>query len=350
MTRVILSAIALLLLLSLASAGAPKRGSNGNHVGPSDVGIWYCTYFRKDWTAVVGYQLAKYYLPLCSDKPGDFRHYASDDTEVIDYHLKQMADAKIDFLLLELTPGGLGGYRNPGWSDDVYMVDCGRAVCKRIKAWNQRHKWKIRYALGVCTHLKEDDSWGMAIEKISRDVWHTFYNNPEYGGPANYYQLDGKPLIVNYGMRLSQMKADWEEYKGDRTYGTRFLQRTLTGYAQPGEYGWPLPLHTGTLLHPEVELVEPGFNVHRPNEVEPRQGGEFYRKCWQTVLDNPKPRIVMIQAFNDYLEESAVWITDTTGLEPSQEKWTTIDGALTKTLYWELTKEYIAKLRAMPAK
>ena len=66
----------------------------------------------------------KNYVPLCSDKPGDFRHYAANDTAVINFHLRQIAEAKINFLLLELTPGGLGGYRNPDWIGDLYMVDC----------------------------------------------------------------------------------------------------------------------------------------------------------------------------------------------------------------------------------
>ena len=86
-----------------------------------------------------------------------------------------------------------------------------------------------------------------------------------------------------------------------------------------------------------------------PTRLEPRKNGDFYRQCWQRVLDNPKPQIVMIQAFNDYLEESAVWITDTSKLDDTQEKWTTSDGKLSPSLYWDLTKEYIAKLRSQPA-
>jgi hypothetical protein len=331
--------------LSLSPSPAAERTTNGNHAGPSDVGIWYCTYYAQDWTGVVGYQKAKNYFPLCSDKPGDFRHYASNDTAVIDYHLRQIADAKIDFLLLEVTPGGLGGYRNPDWKGDLYMVDCARAVCRRIKVWNDAHAWKIKYALAVCTHIRGDDTLGLAIEKIAKDVDTNFVNNPDYGGPDNFYQLNGKPLMICYGIRLSQLNAEWPAYTGDKTYGNRFTLRTCTGYADVGEYGWPLPLHKGTLLDSEVELVEPGFNVHRPGEVEPRNHGDFYRQCWQKVLDNPRPQIVMIQAFNDYLEESAVWTTDTSKLDETQEKWTDKEGKLQPAMYWDMTKEYIAMLR-----
>ena len=336
----------MIMTLGLFAAHADAAGTNGNGVGPSDVGIWYCTYFTTNWNWVIGYTRAGGYLPRCSDATNDFRHYASDDVKVIDYHLQQLADARVDFIALELSPGGLGGYRQ----DDIYMymVNCARTTCERIKVWNDTHPWKIRYCLGVGVHqdCRGKDSWGLAIEKVAEDVFKTFFENPKYGGPDNYYQLNGKPLMICYGLRLPQLKTEWNVYKADKSFGDKFTLRTFTGYAAAGEYGWPLPLHKGTLLHPEVELVQPGFNVHRPNELELRKAGEFYRSCWETVLKNKKPQIVMIQAFNDYLEESAVWTTDTSHLDATQEKWTGPDGQLQPALYWELTKEYIARLRS----
>ncbi len=325
-----------------ASAAA---GTNGNGVGPSDVGIWYCTYYPAVWTNVIGYTRAGTYLPLCSDKANDFRHYASDDIKVIDFHLQQLAEARIDFVALELSPGGLGGYRKTETYN--YMVRCGRKTCERIAVWNKTHPWKIKYALGVGVHedCRGKDSWGLAIEKVAEDVAKTFFNNPNYGGPDNYYHLNGKPLLICYGLHLPQLIQEWAGYKGEKTYGDQFTLRTFTGYAAAGEYGWPLPLHQGTLLHPEVELVQPGFNVHRPNEIEQRNGGDFYRACWEKVLQNEKPQIVMIQAFNDYLEESSVWTTETSHLAPDQEKWLGHDGQLHPAMYWELTKKYIDRLR-----
>jgi hypothetical protein len=328
-----------------ATAFSAAAGTNGNGVGPSDVGIWYCTYYPTVWTNVIGYTRAGTYLPLCSDKTNDFRNYASDDIKVIDYHLQQLAEARIDFVALELSPGGLGGYRKT----DIYnyMVGCGRKTCERIAVWNKTHSWKIKYALGVGVHedCRGNDSWGLAIEKVAEDVAKTFLNNPNYGGPDDYYHLNGKPLLICYGLRLPQLIQEWAGYKGEKIYGDQFTLRTFTGYAAAGEYGWPLPLHQGTLLHPEIELVQPGFNVHRPNEIERRNGGDFYRACWEKVLQNKKPQIVMIQAFNDYLEESAVWTTDTRHLETDQEKWLGHDGQLHPAMYWELTKEYIGRLR-----
>jgi hypothetical protein len=318
---------------------------NPNKAALSDVGTWYCTYYPKAWTNVIGYTNAVTYLPLCSDTANDFRQYSSDDVKVIDFHLKKLAEARIDFIALELSPGGIGGYRKTDAFN--YMVDCGRKTCERLKKWNDGHRWKIKYCIGAGVHedCRGSDPIGLAIEKVAADVYATFYSNPKYGGPDNYYCLNGKPLLICYGLRRNQLQDEWGRYPGEKSNGDRFTLRTFTGYAQAGEYGWPLPLHQGTLLHNEVELVEPGFNVHRPNEVEPRNSGDFYRACWEKVLTNARPQIVMIQAFNDYLEESAVWTTDTQNLCANQEKWTDHDRRPAPSLYWDLTKQYIAKLK-----
>ena len=71
-----------------------KQKTNGNGLGPTDVGTWYCTYYGDDWSNVggMGYP-PTLYRPLCSAVPGDFRTYNAADTSVIDYHLEQLAEA-----------------------------------------------------------------------------------------------------------------------------------------------------------------------------------------------------------------------------------------------------------------
>ena len=110
-------------------------------------------------------------------------------------------------------------------------------------------------------------------------------------------------------------------------------------------YGWNI-YATGTVLDDEVEVVSPGWG-HFARKVPPyvpRLHGDFYRRCWNTVLNNPKPKIVMIVTFNDYLENTAVWTADITNLTDA-EKWEDPDGALNPSLYWNITVEKIAALR-----
>jgi hypothetical protein len=181
------------------------------------------------------------------------------------------------------------------------------------------------------------------MEREAQDVYEHFYNNPDYGGSTNYYQLDGKPLIVYWGDR-NQNRAAWNSYAGDKTCGSRFAVR----YAQDvvsGSYGWNI-YSNGTVINSEVEVVSPGWG-HYKRAMPPyvsRQKGDFYAQCWNTVLTNPRPRIVMIVAFNDYLENTAVWTADTIRLTDA-DQWIGHDGQHHPSMYWDLTVRNIQALR-----
>lgn len=325
-----------------ATGESPGAQTNDSRPGGTDVGVWYCTYYGDDWSKVGGMGYVPcLYRPLCSGKPGDFRAYNATDTDVIDFHLEQLAKAKVSFLLFELTPGGLGGYRPPMKP----FVDNARVVAERLARWNAQHPWKLRYAIAAGSHpdVHGDGSIGLCMEKEAQDIYESFYTNASYGGPESYYHLDGKPLVVYWG-GIGQNRAAWEAYEGDKTFGERFSVR----YAQdvtPGSYGWNI-YKTGTVVHPEVEVVSPGWG-HYTRESPPyveRQHGDFYRKCWDTVLANPRPKIVMIVAFNDYLENTAVWTADTAALTDA-DKWTEADGTPNPSMYWDITVEKIKALR-----
>ncbi len=332
----------------MCAAANAEITTNGNDPNSTDVGIWYCTYYGEDWKKVggMGYKPTMY-LPLCSNNPTDYRYYNAADTSVIDFHLQQIANAKIDFLLFELTPGGLGNYR-PAMKP---FVDNARIAAKRIKAWNDTHKWKIKYAIAAGSHpdVYEDTPVGLCMEKEAEEVYNTFYNNPEYGGPRNYYQLNGKPLIVYWGS-IKNNTSSWNDYTGDKTYGSKFTIRYASDVIS-GSYGWNI-YSSGTVINEEVEVVSPGwghYNRSNPPYVS-RRLGDFYRNCWNTVLDisNPKPKIVMIVAFNDYLENTAVWTADTTNLTDA-DKWYGHDQEMHNWMYWDITVGSINILRNTPS-
>ena len=316
----------------------------------TDVGIWYCPYYFTSpydlWEMPYGTGKKVEYRPLCSDVPGDFRKYDADDPDVIDFHLRQLAEAKIDFLLFELSPAGLGSHKmeENNWSN--ISVKNAREVCKRIKAWNDNRQngWKIRYALcGGC----HSGTWGLApglvMEDIARDVFESFFENPEYGGADSYYHKDGKPLLVFWGYPDS-VSNHWANYGGDKSYGSRFALRTAA-WCQAGEYGWNIS-PTGPVIHGEVEVVSPGWG-HYLRDDPPyvgRRSGAFYKNCWEKLLRHPLPEIVMIASFNDYWENTAVWTSDTENLTDA-DKWRDQNGEPNPSMYWDMTKHYIEKLR-----
>jgi hypothetical protein len=310
--------------------------------GNTDVGIWYCSYYGTDWDKVGGMAYAPTkYLPLCSDKSGDFRKYDSSDIEIIDFHLKQIANANIDFILFELTPGGLGGYR-PAMK---IFVDNTRIAAKRIKIWNENNDHKIKYAIAAGSHpdVYGNNPIGLCMEAEAKDIFTSFYTNPEYGGSDNYYHLFDKPLVVYWG-DISSNKAAWNNYTSDREYLDRFSVR----FAQDivgGSYGWNI-YNSGTVIDSEVEVVSPGWG-HYNRAIPPyvaRKNGDFYQSCWDSVLLNPKPKIVMIVAFNDYLENTAVWTADTADVTDA-DKWYDKNNNLHASLYWDLTVKNITALK-----
>jgi hypothetical protein len=316
--------------------------TNGTEPGSTDVGIWYCTYYGNDWThsGEMGYQPTMY-QPLCSNKPKDYRTYNAADTSIIDFHLQQIANAKIDFVLFELTPGGLGGYR-PSMN---LFVDNARIAAQRIKVWNDNHTWKIKYAIAAGSHLDVygADPIGLCMEREAEDVYKSFFNNPSYGGPDNYYQLNGKPLIVYWG-DIDQNTSAWSSYTEDKTYGDKFSIRYASD-VRNGSYGWNI-YNSGTVINSEVEVVSPGWgHYNRPNPpYVSRHLGDFYQNCWYTVFNNPKPKIVMIVTFNDYLENTAVWTSDTTKLTDA-DKWYGHDEESHPWMYWDMTVGNINILR-----
>ncbi|PKO23847.1 MAG: hypothetical protein CVU38_01885 [Chloroflexi bacterium HGW-Chloroflexi-1] len=185
---------------------------------------------------------------------------------------------------------------------------------------------------------------GLCMEKEAEDVYDSFYNNPSYGGPDNYYQLNGKPLIVYWGPISwgDDLVFSWDSYGEDQTYGNCFTMR-YAAHVFSGTYGWNI-LPGGTQRHNEVEVVSPGWGFSGTNPVL-RNCGDFYSECWNFVLRNPKPRIVMIAGFNDYLERTAVFTTDTSNLIIDGEKWYGHNGQLHPSMYWDMTIDNINTLR-----
>jgi len=70
---------------------------------------------------------------------------------------------------------------------------------------------------------------------------------------------------------------------------------------------------------------------------------------WDRILSHPLPRIVMIGAFNDYTEDSAIWTADSSVDHPKTrlpiERWQGHDGRLHPSMYWDYTVGIIRTLR-----
>ena len=324
--------------------------SNGNG-GKTDVGTWFVTYNSgSEWLNNFGTGWPIKFRALLPD--GSYGTLDSKNVEQIDFLLKQLADAKIDFILFDHTNGGLTEEVKYGWSETGRTVDKNvRLTCERISKWNEKHDWKIRYsiAVGVYEAIREPNNYsiGQVAEKQAKAVYNNYFKNNTYGD--DYYTIDGKPLIIlhHWGYNIfTEQGIGLNYYKGDRTYLNKFTVRNGQ-CGQPGTYGWDN--RYGHIPHEEVYVVCPGHAVHRAEGALPtirREQGQWYRTGWEILLNNESPRIVMIASFNDYHENTGVFTADTSRCKAEfDEQWVDVNGKLNASMYWDMTKEGINKLR-----
>gem|GEM_PF-1584740 len=352
------------------SATPASLTTNGNG-GATDVGAWFTTYntsafwgsngrFSNPELAQVGFKALK------SD--GTYGIPNSGSVSEIDFQIRKMAEAGIDFILFDLTNGGLSSEINYGNDASLaFIVNNAKLTCERISAWNDTHTWKIRYAVAVgiydalrksytgslsgspYTHTTADLSTaatiGLAAELQAEAVYEQFVSNATYGD--DYYEIDGNPLLVLHdtsGRSGSAKVAKYENDGGTTTYISDFSVRDSVSRAGAGNYGWYTNGSTsdnndcGTVADDEVMLVCPGHWNHDSNTPNAyRENGAHYEANWDAVLANT-PRIVMIAALNDYMEDEAIWPTDTRSCTV-EEKWSN------PYQYWNMTVDYINQLR-----
>ena len=324
--------------------------TNGNG-GKTDVGIWYVTYNNSSmWGNNFGSGFAIRYRAQVSDNPVSYGIADSSSIEQIDMHLRMFAEAKIDFIVFDLTNGGLTKEVEYGTTTDTnngneWIVDNAKLTCQRIANWNQNNEWKIKYAVAVGTYsaINGGRPDGMTAELQAKAVWKDFVENEEYGGD-NYYHLDEKPLLIIHDWGENDLEK-WEIYGGDRTYGDKFTVRNGQG-GEVGTYGWQT--RYGTIVHDEVELICAGWGNASGDSTIPRENGAYYQRNWDIILDNQLPRIVMIAAFNDFNERLAVMPADTSLCDEEntpEEQWRDADGNLSPTMYWDMTVEGIKQVR-----
>jgi len=323
--------------------------TNGNG-GKTDVGIWYCANWKDNGG---GWWRLSSYRPLLPD--GTFGMHDGDDPAVVDFHLAKLAEAQIDFIVFDNSNGDFNNYR----SRNTWIKEKSKAVAARVKLWNETHPWKIKYAFGIGSFIIGRPEYPTAksydvIEQQARCVAEEVYLNPSYR-EDDYYQLDGKPLLVVLDYN-KDARERWANYAGSKAWADRYAIRwtgTDGKYScAKGDYGWAMN-EAGVLLDEEVEYLQPGHDNHLPKGkgwmATSRRNGDHYVEGWNKILSNPLPRIVMIGAFNDYCEDSAVWTADTSTDYPGTrlpiERWTGHDGKLHPSMYWDYTVGIIRTLR-----
>jgi hypothetical protein len=273
---------------------------------------------------------------------GSYRQYDSQEASVIDEHLRMISQAGIDFLIFDLT--------NNIDVDEEYIKKRAKAVAERIAVWNSDNSHRqVKYAIAVGGMQFSGNPEILELE--ANVVWNQFVN--ESGGSNNYYYLDGKPLLINYSS-YSQ-RSTWTNANIDKSrtghFNLQWAQGTVPEVENnrqvpsPSEYGsyfgWAYP--QGSLNNNNVMVVMPYWNNSLGglvSQTENPMQGDFYKfKGWERVLSQ-KPKMVVINSFNEYYEKTAIAPTDTSRL-PLYEQWKSPN------LYWDITVDYNTRYKQM---
>jgi hypothetical protein len=225
--------------------------------------------------------------------------------------------------------------------DEGYIFLRAKALASRINVWNSNasHR-RVRYAIVIGGNQFSHNP--ASVENEAVEVWNQFVNTVD-GGVDNYYYLDGKPLLVDYCPRADQ--DAWTGWTGAKPYAGRFSLRWASSPAGVDNYGWEI--RDGSIPGEEVTIVMPGWN-NKGAEPVPREHGFYYsERSWEVVLATPRlPRIVVINSFNEYAEETAVAPADTSQVSGATERWTDRSGRTNDFMYWDMTVSYIQSLRS----
>ena len=332
--------VALSVVMPVSAETAPQEWTTNGNGRKTDIGMWYVTYnTQNEWTNNFGTGYPVRYRMLMPD--GSYGILDSKNVNHIDFQLKCLADAKTDFVIFDCTNGGLTDKLKFGWDNGKNgPVEVVRLTCQRIAKWNQTHDWKIKYAIGIGTYSQVSDGGapGYAAEVQAEGVYKTFIENEEYGGD-NYYTVNNKPLLVLFDW-TTNAEENWNSYGGDKTYGSKFhMGHADTGSV--GSYGWYN--RYGAVPDDEVIMIAPGHNTagESPATI-PRNQGKHYKESWEKILTNKLPRMIVISSFNDYNEQTAVFVTDSSNCnEAIEEKWYDSTGKVNNAMYWNMTIEGI---------
>ncbi|WP_285725636.1 FG-GAP-like repeat-containing protein [Psychromicrobium xiongbiense] len=278
------------------------------------------------------------YLPLTL---GSYQTYDSGDPAVIDEHIATITDAKVDWLLMDET----NSLNNVSGA----ILNRAKDVAQRLKVNNDNPaKRQLRYAFAIGGVQWTGNP--LTIEQEAAQTWSEFANNSTIGGANYYYQLDNKPLLVVYATKTIQNA--WLSYTGDKSSTSHFTVRFASSDpAQPGEYGWQLDAN-GTPSNDEVMLTMPGWNnnVSGYTPVSRKNGLYYAADCWSKVLNRAvKPRVVVINSFNEFAEETGIQVADTSQLVAPAEKWYNTDGVIDNAMYWNMTKDFVNQLKSPSA-
>jgi hypothetical protein len=222
--------------------------------------------------------------------------YESEDPKVMDAHIRQMVDAGVDFVVVNLGPETPWNWAN------------AHAFFGRLKG----HPLKAVIML--------DDLYK---EMPSVKAGWVDRVKAEFLGYPNYLSYHDRPLLLLFASRLDFPVSGvlLRNVYWTPRYGPGANTFNLDNVLYPQD--WPFWADTPPPLVNGLVPVMPGYiDTHLGRDdpmVYPRNDGRLYHEQWQSALAQ-KPELIMIYSWNEYFEQSAIEPTEQWG--DSYVRWT----------------------------
>jgi hypothetical protein len=214
--------------------------------------------------------------------------YTSNNTDVIDTHIRQMAGAGFDFAIVQIVT-----HSPVSW-------ETAHTFFRRLMG----HHLKAAVMLdGLNKETRAIKTW---VEKAKT----------EFTGYANYFSLRGEPLIMLFSARLdfSVPGAALRNVYWTNTYGPGANTFNPDLFLFPAD--WPFWSATPQPLINGVVPVVPGYADTHLGRAEPmeyaRNNGRMYHAQWQRALAL-RPELIIVYSWNEHFEETAIEPTEAWG-------------------------------------
>ena len=263
------------------------------------VGVHYFTWYRRTEGSPWGNGMTTV-LPD-SAKP-ELGWYNSNDREVMDAHIAQMASAGFDFVIVNIIADS-----PPSWGNAQKFFD--RLAGHRLRAAVMIDGLNVAPA-AVKQQWVEKAKTGLAMH-------------------PNYFALHGQPLIMLYSAPLD-FQVDGVALRN--VYWTSDYAPAANSFnpdhaLHPRDWPFWSP-HAPAVINGVVPVM-PGYSdshLGRAVSMEhPRRDGSLYHEQWQRALAL-RPELIIVYGWNEYFEQTFIEPTDRFG--DRYVKWTACYAAL----------------------
>ena len=321
-----------IILLGAACSQCSEDTPPPNIVEPSDpvtvnktVGIAYTTWHRS--RGIGDFSIN---CPLLAESLGyKTPYYHSDDVEVIRQHGEWLAEAGVDYALIDWSNNIDYIYGVTQNRSDFDMIE--KTVPLILDIWATiPNAPKIAILLG--SPGDADAFVDGRFQRKVEQVHEQFIANPKY--KDQYFNHHGKPLIVAYTGTPSRFRDGVPEDVDDR-----FTFRYLTGFVTEqanlrdgliskfGYWSWEdrgAQSYTMVDGKPEFCVVTPASRPQReeghPNYVPAigRKGGDTFRAHWQRARDLDVSTVLVV-AWNEFSSGESPSLEISKDIEPNKE-------------------------------